>query len=322
MNRLVANLLDMTRVEAGALQVQQGVAAAVRRGRRGARCAPRSSCGAIRSRPRSRRTCRSSRSTRSCRAGVRQPARERRQAHAGRHPDRRRRPRAGRRGRWSTSPIAVRAFPPARRSAIFEKFHRAAERTGAGSGSGSRSVAASSRRTADGSGRRTAPAAARSSGSRCPITGAPPQPLQETAPTDEPEPQAHGRPAPLVLLIEDEPQMRRFLRTALAANDYRLVEAETGEGRARPGRGAQPRRHPARPRPARPRRPRRHPRAARVERHADHRALRARPGGRTRSRRSTLGADDYLTKPFGVERAARAHPRRAAPRGDAARRRS
>ena len=37
------------------------------------------------------------------------------------------------------------------------------------------------------------------------------------------------RPAPLVLLIEDEPQMRRFLRTALGANDYRLVEAETAK---------------------------------------------------------------------------------------------
>jgi DNA-binding response OmpR family regulator len=32
---------------------------------------------------------------------------------------------------------------------------------------------------------------------------------------------------PLVLLIEDEPQMCRFLRTALSANDYRLVEAPT-----------------------------------------------------------------------------------------------
>ncbi len=30
---------------------------------------------------------------------------------------------------------------------------------------------------------------------------------------------------PLVLLIEDEPQMRRFLRTALSSNAYRLVEA-------------------------------------------------------------------------------------------------
>ena len=33
---------------------------------------------------------------------------------------------------------------------------------------------------------------------------------------------------PLVLLIEDEPQMRRFLRAALTGHGYRLVEAETG----------------------------------------------------------------------------------------------
>ena len=32
---------------------------------------------------------------------------------------------------------------------------------------------------------------------------------------------------PLVLLIEDEPQMRRFLRAALESHDYRLVEAAT-----------------------------------------------------------------------------------------------
>jgi two-component system KDP operon response regulator KdpE len=37
------------------------------------------------------------------------------------------------------------------------------------------------------------------------------------------------RPAPLILLIEDEPQMRRFLRTALTTNDYRLVEAVTAK---------------------------------------------------------------------------------------------
>jgi two-component system, OmpR family, KDP operon response regulator KdpE len=35
--------------------------------------------------------------------------------------------------------------------------------------------------------------------------------------------------APLILLIEDEPQMRRFLRTALTAHDYRLVEAVTAK---------------------------------------------------------------------------------------------
>jgi two-component system KDP operon response regulator KdpE len=33
--------------------------------------------------------------------------------------------------------------------------------------------------------------------------------------------------APLVLLIEDEPQMRRFLRAALESHEYRLVEAVT-----------------------------------------------------------------------------------------------
>lgn len=31
--------------------------------------------------------------------------------------------------------------------------------------------------------------------------------------------------APLILVIEDEPQMRRFLRAALRANEYRVVEA-------------------------------------------------------------------------------------------------
>ena len=34
-------------------------------------------------------------------------------------------------------------------------------------------------------------------------------------------------PAPVILLIEDEPQMRRFLRSAFAASDVQLVEATT-----------------------------------------------------------------------------------------------
>jgi len=34
---------------------------------------------------------------------------------------------------------------------------------------------------------------------------------------------------PLVVLIEDEPQIRRFLRAALGAQGYRLVESTTGE---------------------------------------------------------------------------------------------
>jgi two-component system, OmpR family, KDP operon response regulator KdpE len=35
-------------------------------------------------------------------------------------------------------------------------------------------------------------------------------------------------PEPIVLLVEDEPQMRRLLRAALTGHGYRLVEAETG----------------------------------------------------------------------------------------------
>lgn len=36
-------------------------------------------------------------------------------------------------------------------------------------------------------------------------------------------------PGPLVLLIEDDPQIRRFLRASLDASAYRLVEAGTGQ---------------------------------------------------------------------------------------------
>jgi two-component system KDP operon response regulator KdpE len=38
-----------------------------------------------------------------------------------------------------------------------------------------------------------------------------------------------SQPSPLVLIVEDEPQMRRFLRTALEVQDFRVVEAETAK---------------------------------------------------------------------------------------------
>jgi two-component system, OmpR family, KDP operon response regulator KdpE len=38
-----------------------------------------------------------------------------------------------------------------------------------------------------------------------------------------------GTNGPLILLIEDEPQIRRFLRAALTNDDYRLIEAESGQ---------------------------------------------------------------------------------------------
>ena len=36
-------------------------------------------------------------------------------------------------------------------------------------------------------------------------------------------------PAPVIVLIEDEPQIRRFLRATLGTQGYRLHEATSGE---------------------------------------------------------------------------------------------
>ncbi len=108
------------------------------------------------------------------------------------------------------------------------------------------------------------------------------------------------RPAPLILLIEDEPQMRRFLRTALTANDYRLVEAET----AKDGLGQAAARNPdvilldlglpdrdgldvAR--------------ELREWSATPIIVLSARGREEDKVKALDLGADDYLTKPFGVE---------------------
>jgi two-component system KDP operon response regulator KdpE len=108
------------------------------------------------------------------------------------------------------------------------------------------------------------------------------------------------RPAPLILLIEDEPQMRRFLRTALAANDYRLVEAETAkDGLAQAAA--------------------RNPDVILLDLGLPDRdglevarelrgwsttpiiVLSARGREEDKVRALDLGADDYLTKPFGVD---------------------
>jgi two-component system KDP operon response regulator KdpE len=40
-------------------------------------------------------------------------------------------------------------------------------------------------------------------------------------------PESAPAPAPLVLVVDDEPQLRRFLRATLPAHGYRIVEAET-----------------------------------------------------------------------------------------------
>jgi two-component system KDP operon response regulator KdpE len=108
------------------------------------------------------------------------------------------------------------------------------------------------------------------------------------------------RPPPLVLLIEDEAQMRRFLRTALAANDYHLVEAET----AREGLAQAASRNPdvilldlGLP-------DRDGLEVARELREwsgAPIIVLSARGREEDKVKALDLGADDYLTKPFGVD---------------------
>jgi two-component system, OmpR family, KDP operon response regulator KdpE len=107
-------------------------------------------------------------------------------------------------------------------------------------------------------------------------------------------------PAPLILLIEDEPQMRRFLRTALTTHDYRLVEAVTAkEGLAQAAA--------------------RNPDVILLDLGLPDRdglevtrelrewtgtpiiVLSARGREQDKVAALDLGADDYLTKPFGVE---------------------
>jgi two-component system, OmpR family, KDP operon response regulator KdpE len=108
------------------------------------------------------------------------------------------------------------------------------------------------------------------------------------------------RPAPLILLIEDEPPMRRFLRAALGAHDYRLVEATT----ARDGLAQAASRNPdvilldlGLP-------DRDGLEVARELREWSATpiiVLSARGREQDKVAALDLGADDYLTKPFGVE---------------------
>ncbi len=106
--------------------------------------------------------------------------------------------------------------------------------------------------------------------------------------------------APLVLVIEDEPQMRRFLRAALESHNYRFVEATT----AREGLGQATSRTPdvilldlglpdgdgidlAR----------------RIREWATTPIIVISARGKEQDKVAALdaGADDYLTKPFGTE---------------------
>jgi two-component system, OmpR family, KDP operon response regulator KdpE len=108
-----------------------------------------------------------------------------------------------------------------------------------------------------------------------------------------------GAPPPLLLLIEDEPQMRRFLLATLRANDYQVVEAVT----AREGLAQAAGRNPALilldlglpdldglDVTREIRKSARTPIIVISARGQEHDKVAA----------LDLGADDYLTKPFGV----------------------
>src|SRR5262249_32722799 len=84
--------------------------------------------------------------------------------------------------------------------------------------SASPSAARSSRRTADTSRGRIARAAAPTFGSR----------FRRASLRVCPRAMADARPDPSIVVIDDEPQIRRFLRAALAGQGYRVYEASTG----------------------------------------------------------------------------------------------
>jgi two-component system KDP operon response regulator KdpE len=106
-------------------------------------------------------------------------------------------------------------------------------------------------------------------------------------------------PAPLVLLIEDEPQMRRFLRTALRAHDYQVVEAATARQGLAQAAGRNPEvilldlGLPDADGLEVTRTIRRTSRTPII-------VLSARGQEHDKVSALDLGADDYLTKPFGV----------------------
>jgi len=106
-------------------------------------------------------------------------------------------------------------------------------------------------------------------------------------------------PGPVVLIIEDEPQMRRFLRATLRAHDYQVVEAATArEGMAQAaGRNPEivlldlglPDRDGLEV-----------ARALRASARTPIIVLSARGQEHDKVAALDHGADDYLTKPFGV----------------------
>ena len=239
LNRLVRNLLDMTRLESGAVQIQRDwvpldevVGSALGRlddqlsGRAGAGGHPRRPAAGVGG-------------SGAARAAVRQPAGQRRPPHARRgggdhHRPPRRRHRRGpgrRRGR------RARASPPATSSACSRSSSAAPGSAAGGAGLGlaiCRAIATVHGGTLLAHNRpdgRGAASACRSRWwappRRCPTPS--PRTTEPSPSRADPSERPHEAAGPLVLVVDDELQMRRFLRASLASRDFAVVEASSAK---------------------------------------------------------------------------------------------
>ena len=296
MTDLISNVLDLTRLESGQVVLRRDWETLDDLAARCAARLGRARAGApIRHRPLAG-PARGARGRRAHRAGVRQPVRQRRQVHAGRNA--RARVGRGRRRRSSASRsmTTVPGFPAGDPELLFEKFQRGVDEP-ATVGVGPRPCdlprdRACARRRHQGG----APAWRRRA-------------LRVHASGDGAGAMTDAMHQ--VLVVEDEPEIRRILRVLLESEKYRVVEAETA---ARAGdRGARAQAGPAdrRPRPAGRERPRRDPRRADLVARADPRAVRPHHGG-PEDRRAGRGRGRLRDETVQRAGTARAHARRAA----------
>ena len=104
-----------------------------------------------------------------------------------------------------------------------------------------------------------------------------------------------------ILVVDDEPQILRALRINLRARGLRGRRGRRRRRRPAHGRRPAPRPGRARPRPARHGRRRGHPRPARLDHRSRSSCCPAAAGSADKVDALDAGADDYVTKPFGID---------------------